>query len=212
VQLDKKLEEFLSINSMNLTSGVREFIERSRQGPLSDEEAISSLGLIAFERKKFLKSIQAIENRFQRRLKQMSKLATDKAKQGVELIVKQCRQLFKFEWHHILKQYKRMRNALYTAEHSLFLSEAQKAYLEVEFTALKTFIASTSNNTTLPHTSLGNSLANHDSSLLRSRARALDADHKLVGPLKPHLENFPTDAGGKMKSTLGILAANAVLE
>ena len=34
-----------------------------------------------------------------------------------------------------------MRNALYTSEQTMFLCEAQKCYMETEFTQLKTFIA-----------------------------------------------------------------------
>ena len=77
--VDKKLQEFLSIHSINLTTRVREFIEKQKKHELSDEEAISSLGLIAFERKKFLKSLGAVEQGFQRRLKQMNMLSKQKA-------------------------------------------------------------------------------------------------------------------------------------
>jgi len=40
-EIDKKLEEYLSIHSMNLTSSVRNYVERSKKGKLSEEEQIS---------------------------------------------------------------------------------------------------------------------------------------------------------------------------
>lgn len=49
---------------MNLTASVRNYIERSKKGKLSEEESISSLGLVAFERKKFLKTLKAVETKF----------------------------------------------------------------------------------------------------------------------------------------------------
>ena len=60
---------------MNLASSVRTFIEKSKNRTLSDEEAISSLGLIAHERKKFLKSLNLVEEKFQRRLEEVKMLS-----------------------------------------------------------------------------------------------------------------------------------------
>ena len=39
---------------MNLSTSVRNYIEKSKTRNLKDEETIASLGLIAHERKKFL--------------------------------------------------------------------------------------------------------------------------------------------------------------
>ena len=63
-EIDKKLEEYLSIHSMNLSKNIREYVEKSKSGKLRDEEAISSLGLMAWERKKFLKSVKNLEDKF----------------------------------------------------------------------------------------------------------------------------------------------------
>ena len=87
---------------MNLASGVKTFIEKSKKGTLSDEEAVSSLGLIAHERKKFLKTLKTVEEKFQRRLEEVKMLSKQKAKQGMELITKQVCILFKEEWDHII--------------------------------------------------------------------------------------------------------------
>ena len=62
--IDKKLEEYLSIHCINLSKPVREFIQKSQNQELTDEEAISSLGLVAFERKKFMKSLASVEQGF----------------------------------------------------------------------------------------------------------------------------------------------------
>lgn len=64
IEIDSKLDQYLSIHSMNLTASVRNYIERSKKGKLSEEESISSLGLVAFERKKFLKTLKAVETKF----------------------------------------------------------------------------------------------------------------------------------------------------
>ena len=125
---------------MNLSISIREYLEKSKMGSLSESETVSSLGLVAFERKKFLKSLRAIEIKFQKRLKEFTGLGKMKAKQGMELILKQCKLLFKQEWVHIVDQYNQMRNSLYTAEQRLFLSEAQKFFLERETTELKQFM------------------------------------------------------------------------
>ena len=61
IEIDQKLDQFLSIHSMNLTSNVREYLDKAREGKLSSEETISKLGLVAFERKKFLKSVAVVE-------------------------------------------------------------------------------------------------------------------------------------------------------
>lgn len=136
-EIDKKLEEYLSIHSMNLTSSVRNYVERSKKGKLSEEEQISQLGLVAYERKKFLKTIQIIEDKFQRRVNQINKVAKSKARQGIDLIMKQCSKLFKDEWISVVGQYNEMRDGLYTAELELFLSEGQKHYMETEQAELK---------------------------------------------------------------------------
>ena len=49
---------------MNLSKNIREYVEKSKSGKLRDEEAISSLGLMAWERKKFLKSVKNLEDKF----------------------------------------------------------------------------------------------------------------------------------------------------
>lgn len=55
----------------------------------------------------------------------------------MDLILKQCNTLFKEEWILIVDKYNNMRNSLYTAEQRLFLTEAQKFFLERETTELK---------------------------------------------------------------------------
>ena len=47
-----------------------------------------------------------------------------KARQGMDLIVKQCHLLFKKEWISILAQHRYMRDALFTAEQQLLLAES----------------------------------------------------------------------------------------
>lgn len=64
VEVDAKLEQFLNIHSMNLTPSVREYIEKSKKRTMTDHETISSLGMLAFERTKFLKSIKMIETKY----------------------------------------------------------------------------------------------------------------------------------------------------
>lgn len=59
----------------------------------------------------------------------------------MELILKQCKSLFREEWGHVVDQYNRMRDGLYTAEQSLFLAEGQKFFLESEVSELKAYIA-----------------------------------------------------------------------
>jgi len=48
--------------------------------------------------------------------------------------------LFKEEWSHIVDTFNDMRRSLHLAEQSLFLTEAQKFYLEEENTELKEYI------------------------------------------------------------------------
>ena len=64
MEIDAKLEEYLTIHSMNLTSDVRDYLKRRKEGKMTPHDEISALGLIAFERKKFLKSLRAIETKF----------------------------------------------------------------------------------------------------------------------------------------------------
>ena len=59
----------------------------------------------------------------------------------MDLITKQASQLFKEEWDLIVDQFNDMRSSLYTAEQSLFLTEAQKFHLEEENSELKAYIA-----------------------------------------------------------------------
>ncbi len=59
----------------------------------------------------------------------------------MELILNQCKLLFREEWAHVVDQYNRMRDGLYTAEQSLFLAEGQKFFLEGEVLELKAYIA-----------------------------------------------------------------------
>ena len=61
----------------------------------------------------------------------------------MELILKQCNITFRSEWGIIVDQYNDMRNAVYTAEQTLFLSESQKHYLENEVNQLKSLLAET---------------------------------------------------------------------
>ena len=64
VEIGDKLEEFLSIHSMNLTLSIRQYIEESKKGKVNDERMISLLGMINFERRKFLKSLKNVESKF----------------------------------------------------------------------------------------------------------------------------------------------------
>ena len=116
VEVDQKLEQFMNIHSMNLALPVRHFIEKSKLHTLTDEETISSLGLIAFERKKFLRSLKMVETNFQRRLKEVNMLAKAKARQGMDMIIKQCSILFRNEWATIVDQHTTMRDGIYTSE------------------------------------------------------------------------------------------------
>ena len=108
---------------------------------MTDQETVVSLGLIAHERKKFLRSLKTVECKFQRRLKEVKMLAKQKAKHGMDLITKQVGMLFKEEWAGIVDQFNEMRSALYTSEQQLFLAEAQKFYLEEENLEIKAYIA-----------------------------------------------------------------------
>ena len=74
-EVDAKLAQFLNIHSMNLSTSVRNYIEKSKNRTLKDEETIASLGLIAHERKKFLKSLTIVEDKFQRRLEEVKMLS-----------------------------------------------------------------------------------------------------------------------------------------
>ena len=60
---------------MNLNSSVRDYIEKSKTKKMTDQETVVSLGLIAHERKKFLRSLKTVECKFQRRLKEVKMLA-----------------------------------------------------------------------------------------------------------------------------------------
>ena len=69
---------------------------------MTDEETISSLALVTYERQKFLKSLKMIETKYQRRLREVNLLAKAKARQGMDIILKQCNVLFKEEWARIV--------------------------------------------------------------------------------------------------------------
>ena len=71
VEIDQKLEQFLNIHSMNLTQSVRNYLEKNKTKKMNEEQTISQLGMIAFERKRFLKALKNVETRFQRRLKEL---------------------------------------------------------------------------------------------------------------------------------------------
>ena len=60
---------------MNISIGVRKHLEKAKKRQLSDEEAVSNLGLIAFERKRFLASLKAVEIKFRRRINGISSLS-----------------------------------------------------------------------------------------------------------------------------------------
>ena len=58
--------------------------------------------MIAFERKKFLRTLKDVETKFSRRLKEVNMLAKAKGRQGMDLIIKQCNILFRDEWAQIV--------------------------------------------------------------------------------------------------------------
>ena len=60
---------------MNLSMSVRQYLEKSKKGKLTDEEAVSNLGLLAFERKRFLSSLKAVEIKCRRRIGGISHIA-----------------------------------------------------------------------------------------------------------------------------------------
>lgn len=142
VEVDDKLDQFLNIHSINLTSSVRKYIENSKLRKMTDTETISQLGLVVYERKRFLRALKIVETRFQRRLKEVEMLAKAKARQGMDMILKQCNVLFREEWGRIVSQYNTMRDGLYTAEQQLFQAEAQNFYFEKEVSQLNSYISS----------------------------------------------------------------------
>ena len=58
LQINPKLEEYLRIHSINLAPKVKMYLQaKKRGGQMSVKDQISGLGLVAFEREKFLKTI-----------------------------------------------------------------------------------------------------------------------------------------------------------
>ena len=57
---------------------------------MSINDQISGLGLLDFERKKFLRTIHKVEQAFEMRLRDFNKVAKKKAKQGMFMITQQA--------------------------------------------------------------------------------------------------------------------------
>ena len=82
-----KLEEYLRIHSINLTPKIRMYLDqKKKRGYMPINDQISGLGILDFERKKFLRTIHKVEQAFEMRLRDFNKVAKRKAKQGMFMI------------------------------------------------------------------------------------------------------------------------------
>ena len=82
-----KLEEYLRIHSINLTPKIRMYLDqKKKRGFMPINDQISGLGILDFERKKFLRTIHKVEQAFEMRLRDFNKVAKRKAKQGMFMI------------------------------------------------------------------------------------------------------------------------------
>lgn len=93
---------------------------------------ISDLSLMAYERKLFLDNVLKIDEAFAQRFKEYGTFAEEKAKQGMELVRLQMRELFNKEWKQIVDSYNAMREHLQYYEKVAVTSRAQQLYLEQE--------------------------------------------------------------------------------
>ena len=90
--INPKLEEYLRIHSINLTPKIRMYLDakKRRGGSMPIDDQLSGLGILDFERRKFLRTIHKVEQAFEMRLRDFNKVAKKKAKQGMFMITQQA--------------------------------------------------------------------------------------------------------------------------
>ena len=84
--------------SVYLTPKVNDYLRKKHDGTINDEEMMSQLGILAFERRKFVETIKTVEKAFKQRLKDYNKVAKHQASFGMKLISQQCNTIFQAEW------------------------------------------------------------------------------------------------------------------
>ena len=71
-----------------------------------------------------METLHKINVSFRLRMKDYQIVAKAKAKQGMQMMERQCHMVFRKEWLHLIDEYNDMRKAVHNAENKLALSQA----------------------------------------------------------------------------------------
>eukprot|EP00347_Sterkiella_histriomuscorum_P009499 403340982 len=109
-QLQSKHEAYLKLHSQNLSTHIQNYLNKIEKGQeIQINERISDLGLMAFERKQFIKSLHKLKKAFQIQFRQVQFMSKIKCKEVVEQMFETISQLFAGEVKEVVDQYSQMK-------------------------------------------------------------------------------------------------------
>lgn len=82
---------------------------------MSQTEKASILGIVAYERDKFAKTLKTMQNAYGVRLRDMNTLCKVRLAEGIKRVEMEMKDLFKREFRHIIEQHNALRSALYNS-------------------------------------------------------------------------------------------------
>jgi hypothetical protein len=93
-------------------------------------EKITSLSMLTFERKEFMKSMEKVRLAFRIELRNTKQLAVIKSRKMFLQMFDDLKRLFKDEYFLVVEQYNKIRYQMWKLENKIQVTEEQNEYLE----------------------------------------------------------------------------------
>lgn len=130
-EVNERLRQYLKQNSAHISGAVEKHLKQVDDGRLPGaSEKITSLSMLTFERKEFMKSMEKVRLAFRIELRNTKQLAVIKSRKMFLQMFDDLKRLFKDEYFLVVEQYNKIRYQMWKLENKIQVTEEQNEYLE----------------------------------------------------------------------------------
>ena len=130
-EVNERLRQYLKQNSAHISGAVEKHLKQVDDGRLPGaSEKITSLSMLTFERKEFMKSMDKVRLAFRIELRNTKQLAVIKSRKMFLQMFDDLKRLFKDEYFLVVEQYNKIRYQMWKLENKIQVTEEQNEYLE----------------------------------------------------------------------------------
>ena len=130
-EVNERLRQYLKQNSAHISGAVEKHLKQVDDGRVPGaSEKITSLSMLTFERKEFMKSMEKVRLAFRIELRNTKQLAVIKSRKMFLQMFDDLKRLFKDEYFLVVEQYNKIRYQMWKLENKIQVTEEQNEYLE----------------------------------------------------------------------------------